>query len=255
MDRPPDTDTFAGIVTALAALVSAAAWPALVGTVLFFAARHVDRIAAGVNRLMEGRLVEGARSARLTTGSAGPRSVETIAAAAAALVIEAARKSPAGAPSPSEASAIARDAQALAGSLASTMFDLGKRLKILWVDDHPEHNVDLQLAFQALGMVVVCVDSNEALDQAFEDARGFDAVITDMGRGEVVGRRLPEPEGGLRTVSIVAEISPGTAVVIYAGSWAAAHLRDAPRAPVVRITNYPPDVFATVTELATQKAA
>ena len=248
-------DSFAGIVTAFAALVSAAAWPALAGTILFLAFRHLDRLAAGLDRLMEGRLLDVGRPARLTTGSVGQRSAETTAAASAAFVIEAARKSPAGAPGQSEASDIARDAQAAAGLLAATMFDWGKRLKILWVDDHPEHNVDLQLAFQALGMIVVSIDSNEALDAAFEDARGFDLVITDMGRSEVVGRRPADPEGGLRTVSVVAEISPGTPVIIYAGRWAATHLRDAVRAPVIRITNYPPDVFATVTELATKKAA
>ena len=245
-----DHDTFAGIVTALAALISAAAWPALVGGVLFFAARNVDGVTVGLNRLLEGR-----SSAKVTAGPFGVELVEKAAGASADAVIAAARKSPAGMPGPSEVSDITVGAQAAAASLAPTMTDPGRRLKILWVDDHPEHNVDLQLAFQVLGMVVVCVDSNEVLDEAFSDAESFDLVITDMSRDEVVGVRAAEPEGGLRTVSIVAEIAPKTPVIIYAGRWAAQHLGDPVEAPVIRIANYPPDVFESVVTLAARKAA
>ncbi|MBV8920302.1 hypothetical protein [Bradyrhizobium sp.] len=33
------------------------------------------------------------------------------------------------------------------------------RMTILWVDDHPQNNIGLQYAFQALGVIVVCVDT------------------------------------------------------------------------------------------------
>lgn len=248
--EPYSHDTFAGIVTALAALISAAAWPALVGGVLFFAARNIDRVTVAFNRLLEGR-----GSTEVSTGTFGVEFVEKAATASSGAVIEAARKSPAGLPGPSKVSDLAESARAAAASLAGTMFDPGRRLRILWVDDHPEHNVDLQLAFQVLGMIVVCIDSNEVLDQSFESAESFDLVITDMNRDEVVERRAADPEGGLRTVSIVAEISPNTPVIVYAGWWATQHLRDPVKAPVILITNYPPDVFEAAVKLAARKAA
>src|ERR1700759_4917212 len=46
--------------------------------------------------------------------------------------------------------------------------------KVLWVDDHPQNNIGLQYAFQTLGIVVVCIDSNEGIQQAFRTSGGFD---------------------------------------------------------------------------------
>jgi CheY-like chemotaxis protein len=71
------------------------------------------------------------------------------------------------------------------------------RMKILWVDDHPQNNIGLQYAFQALGMIVVCIDSNSGIGSTFATAGRFDVVITDMYRDAVPERDRPvEPEGG-----------------------------------------------------------
>ena len=124
--------------------------------------------------------------------------------------------------------------------------------KVLWVDDHPENNAGLSYALQALGMIVVCVGSNDGIADAFAAAGGFDVVITDMYR-DAIGSKRAQPEGGLETVQIIKGRSTSVPVIIYAGSYAASHANDQLKAPVIAITNDAQVVLTRVTEIVKAK--
>jgi len=120
-------------------------------------------------------------------------------------------------------------------------------VKVLWVDDHPQNNIGLQYAFQALGMVVICIDSNAGIQEAFTTADGFDVVITDMYRDAIKDRP------GLQTVDIIRKQHPGVPVVIYAGSYTAAHANEPVSSPVIADTNDTRRVFTIVADIAPKK--
>jgi CheY-like chemotaxis protein len=243
----------ASILTALASLVSALAWPILVGTLFRAIYKNSKQIVENLNRFMEGK-----RSAKIGLSAAGGFSLEIVektASESANAVVESAKKSDTGPLSEAQIAQVATSAKSAAISLAPNAFDPKKRLRVLWVDDHPENNIDLQFAFQTLGIVVICIDSNDSLRRAFNDASGFDVVITDIGRDEIGGRREADPEGGLKTVEMIRNSHPDTKVIIYAGRWAASHRNDHLQAPVIQITNYTQEVYSTVVDLAKEKAA
>lgn len=133
---------------------------------------------------------------------------------------------------------------------------LGRRpealVKVLWVDDHPENNIGLQYAFQALGILVICVDSNEGIQEAFAAAGEFDVVITDMYR-DAIRDRPAKPEGGWETVSIIRSQHPKVPVIIYAGTYSAAHANDAVSTPVIADTNDTQRVFTIVADIAAKR--
>jgi CheY-like chemotaxis protein len=145
-------------------------------------------------------------------------------------------------------------AQRAADSAASKLIPLASLrpegpTKVLWVDDHPQNNIGLQYAFQALGMIVVCIDSNAGIHDAFATARGFDVVITDMFR-DGVSKKPDEAEAGLQTLKIIAADHPKVPVIIYSGSYAAKHANDPLSAPVIADTNDPQRVFDLVSNIA-----
>jgi CheY-like chemotaxis protein len=115
------------------------------------------------------------------------------------------------------------------------------KAKILWVDDHPENNAGLQSAFEALGMKVVDVKSNDEIGDAFERESRFDVVITDMARDQP-----QDLLAGLKTVELIKHRHPGVPVIIYSAAYATAHRGETPVAPVIAITNSPQEVFYLV---------
>jgi len=120
----------------------------------------------------------------------------------------------------------------------------GTLLKVLWVDDRPQNNIGLQYAFQTLGMVVICIDSNDGIAAAFKTANGFDVVITDMGRGN-------DRQAGKKTIEIIRNQYSGTPVIVYTARYPA----DQDLVPpVIAITNSPQKVFTEVTGIATRRA-
>lgn len=245
----PDPTPAASVISAIASLVSALAWPSIVGVVLYGLYAKSETVIASINKFMDGK-----QSAHLELSVTKGFSFEIIQKAANAstnAVIESAKNSNTGALNEAQVTQVALSAQSAALSLTGKVLDPQKRLKVLWVDDHPENNTDLQFAFQALGIMVICVDSNAGIASAFGDATHFDVVITDIGRN---GSREAGPEAGLKTVEIIRKDHPTTKVIIYAAAYAAAHRNDPLVDPVIQITNYPQDVYRTVVELATRKA-
>jgi CheY-like chemotaxis protein len=129
-----------------------------------------------------------------------------------------------------------------------------KRLRVLWVDDQPGNNVGLQYAFQALGIIVICVEDTDRIVQAFNSTGGFDVVITDMFR-DAVRRKPDQQDGGLKTVETIKNNFGNVPVIIYAGSYSAEHATDNLAKPIIAITNDPQTVFTTVVQMAKQKFA
>lgn len=250
----PGNNATASIISAVASLVSALAWPAIAGLVIYTVYSKSDRIISSVSRFMEDKA-----SAKLAVSPGGGFILEIVqktASASANAVIESASKSTTGPLSEIQKSELAVSAQSAAISLTSNAFDPRKRLKVLWVDDHPENNIDLQVALQTLGILVICIDSNDTITQAFESTSNFDIVITDIYRDEIGnGRRKAEPEGGLETINTVKNNYPNTKVIIYAGQWATLHRNDTLKTPVIRITNYPEEVYRLVVDSAKAKAS
>src|SRR5262245_38001060 len=38
-------------------------------------------------------------------------------------------------------------------------------VKVLWVDDHPQNNIGLQYAFEALGLTVICIEGDARIPE------------------------------------------------------------------------------------------
>ena len=101
-------------------------------------------------------------------------------------------------------------------------------------------------------MMVVCVDSNAAIRDAFVTAVRFDVVITDMYR-DAVGGKPAQPEAGLQVVDMIKADYGGVPVIIYAGSYSEQHARDLIFPPVLANTNDTQKVFDLVFEIASRK--
>jgi CheY-like chemotaxis protein len=143
----------------------------------------------------------------------------------------------------------------VAGSAASQLVPQSLRrpenvVKVLWVNDHPEQNIGLQYAFQALGMIVVCIDSDAGISESFKTAGEFDVVITDMARGDIEGGRAKEPLAGMQTVDTLRSQHPQVPVIIYSGSYSTTEKLVS---PVIEVTNDPQRVFTLVANIAGKK--
>lgn len=66
---------------------------------------------------------------------------------------------------------------------AKQHLDIFRQAQILWVDDHPEHNVNERRMFRQLGAEI---DIAKSTDEALEMLRnhGYDLVVSDMTRGD-----------------------------------------------------------------------
>jgi len=126
------------------------------------------------------------------------------------------------------------------------------RMKVLWVDDHPQNNIGLQYAFQTLGMIVVCIDSDAGIPVSFATAGRFDVVITDVAR-DGDGARAADRTAGLKTINTIKSSHPSTPIIVYSGSFAAEHASDPLVSPVISITNDPQKVFDLVIDIASKK--
>jgi CheY-like chemotaxis protein len=83
--------------------------------------------------------------------------------------------------------------------------------RVLWVDDHPEHNATETSALAKLQIEVQTARSTaEGIDVLSGDPRGFDLVISDWGR-------TWEWQAGLRLLGKVRELRPELPVVFYHG--------------------------------------
>ena len=115
--------------------------------------------------------------------------------------------------------------------------------RVLWVDDHPEHNESETAALSKLQIEVQTARSTSEGIKALENDAKFNLVISDWGRAW-------EWEAGLRLLAKVRELQPSLPVVFYHGETDAA-IRTA-RAEKLRAAGafgeavYPAELFTLV---------
>lgn len=83
--------------------------------------------------------------------------------------------------------------------------------QFLWVDDHPENNVNERRMFRQLGVDIDTVTRNDAALKSIESAR-YDLMLTDIGRDG-------QSSSGLDLLRLVHERKPELAVIIYVGDF------------------------------------
>lgn len=236
------------VLTAISAIITAIAWPLFaIWTVSFIAHHHQDIL----NDI--GVLRGYIKTADL---QAGPFQIKAEMTDAVATAL-------ATSPSPASASSVGSHASAPEATLAPISPDEAKRLaanavskldvaggslvsktvRVLWVDPHPGNNVNLQYAFQRLGIVVVTVQDDTAVRQAFNVAKSFDVCITNMVRDGV-------PNAGLATNQLVKRIQPNIPVIVYSATWAAIHGGQEAYYGLKLISNRTDDVFQAVVAIA-----
>jgi CheY-like chemotaxis protein len=120
--------------------------------------------------------------------------------------------------------------------------------KVLWIDDRPEGNTGLTKAIKALGIDVVSVEDNSQISVAFQTAKKFDIVITDMSRD-----RPKDHRAGLKTVEIIKSKYPDVPVIIFAGRYGSEHKHDKLETPIVLITDNPQQVLDMVFRLTLKR--
>lgn len=109
---------------------------------------------------------------------------------------------------------------------------------VLWVDDNPDNNRFEREAFQAIGIrFELSTSTEDALRQL--DRRRFNAIISDMGRGE-------ERQAGYELLERLRQTDRKTPFFIYAGASAVRHREDAIARGAQGSTNSPKELMALV---------
>lgn len=214
----------AAIVTAVASLVGALAWPLLVLLVIL---RFHDGLAEFFRNLGE-----------LTIKAPGLKASARRQIEAAVNVGAALTKSGSSANGPVVASAAAVQlAEALPS--ARRQRDIRGSL-VLWVDDHPENNAYERQALEALGIrFMIATSTDDALMQIQEHAP--DLIISDMGRP-------PDSRAGYTLLDELRRHRDDVPVVIYASSRDPEHVREAKAHGALGCTNSPQELIGLVTQ-------
>ena len=79
--------------------------------------------------------------------------------------------------------------------------------RVLWVDDHPEHNAWERELLRSLGVVIVSVESTRSAVASLK-AESFDVVISDI-------RRDSEPVDGIDGAMRIRDVVPTLPVLFY----------------------------------------
>lgn len=105
-----------------------------------------------------------------------------------------------------------RSSSAAASQARSEVSSLNKApiSRVLWVDDHPDNNVNETLALLHLGVFVVTATSNRAARRYLDDIE-FNAVITDLGRAA-------HRDDGAALVKDLHADKPDMPVIVYTGN-------------------------------------
>jgi CheY-like chemotaxis protein len=205
-------------------LVGALAWPLVVGAVVL-------RFSPALKQFFE-NLGEFSLKGAGFEASAKRRQAEAAAALAAAT---AARPEP----DVTASNRPAREAVDIVTEMVTpTLLRRAGRATILWVDDRPENNVYERQSLEALGVSFVLARSTEeALGKV--KAQHFDVIISDMGRP-------PDPRAGYTLLDSLRKSGDGTPFIIYAGSNAPEHKREAREHGALTSTNRAADLFENV---------
>lgn len=110
--------------------------------------------------------------------------------------------------------------------------------RVLWVDDRPANNVLERRSLEAVG---VTFDLSTSTDDALARLANtpYDAVISDMGRP-------PDPRAGYTLLDAMRQRGDKTPFVIYAGSNAVEHKKEAAQHGAMGSTNRADELFTLV---------
>jgi CheY-like chemotaxis protein len=210
------------LISAVSGLLNALLWPALVGIVVFRFGPAV------VQKLVE--------SDQMTFKAGGiEASFQKTKIQLAANLVAAANDKTAGVEG-----AAAVDAQDIVDDVEHAVPDVStlERLRgsrILWVDDRPGNNFYERRALEALGIhIETSLDTSDALQQL--RARSYDLIISDMGRPG-------DSRAGYTLLDALRQASDRIPVIIYAGSRAAEHVREAQSHGAIGCTNSPQELI------------
>ena len=106
--------------------------------------------------------------------------------------------------------------------------------RVLWVDDHPEHNAWERELFRSLGVVIVSVESTRSAVASIE-TESFDVVISDI-------RRDSEPVDGIDGAMRIRDVMPTLPVLFYIQDLTSTHVPE----PASGITNEPNELLHLV---------
>ena len=224
------TDQASSLVSAVAELVGVLIWPAVL---LFFLVRFRGSLGDFLSNLGEFSF-----KAPGVEASAKRQQVEAAAALGAAVATRA--------PSDGGPGVDARPRD-IAAALPSPRAQ--RRLQgaqILWVDDRPNNNRFERQALEALG---IDIDLSTSTEDALEKIRrrSYDLIISDMGRP-------PDKRAGYTLLDELRRSGNQTPYVIYAGSRAPEHVREAREHGAIGSTNVPQELITIVTNaLATRQ--
>jgi len=123
--------------------------------------------------------------------------------------------------------------------VSSDVEALGRRPRVLWVDDRPENNQHERAALEALGISVeLSISTREALDKV-ETLGPYDVIISDMGRP-------PDARAGYTLLDSLRRRGDFTPYVIYAGSREKRHDEEAVTHGALGSTNRPMELIEMV---------
>ncbi|SAL06853.1 hypothetical protein AWB81_07792 [Caballeronia arationis] len=231
--KPSPILPLATVLPAVNSLVSTLAWPVFAVWVILFVANHHTALVCDIARL----------SPYIQTGEiyAGPFSMSVQTAQSIANALSAPAEGDLTPAPPEAAQKLAT--QAVHSLDASGIAAASTALRMLWVDPNPGNNINLQVAFQKLGFVVVKIQNDNVISEAFRLAQSFDVVITNMQRGQ-------EGDAGLNTIKVVQSIQPGIPVIVYSAGWAQTNLGREKTYGVSLISNRTDLVFQKVVDIA-----
>lgn len=234
-------DQVLNVISAVTALLNALAWPLVALFVVFrFAPELIKLIdsgkdvkfkALGIEASFTNAVAEAAVALSAAEAKRAEDEVEMLGDQASTITGQ--RIAATNVPSPeSTAKAVTSwvpDAQAQQDLQGAT---------VLWVDDNPDNNRFEREAFQAIGIrFELSTSTEDALRQL--DRRRFDAIISDMGRGE-------ERQAGYQLLERLRQTDRSTPFVIYAGTSAVRHRDEALARGAQGSTNSPKELMALV---------
>ncbi len=109
---------------------------------------------------------------------------------------------------------------------------------ILWVDDNPDNNRYERMSLEAVGLkIILSTSTDDAINKIRR--RSFDAIISDMGRP-------PDSRAGYTLLGALRDEGNDTPFIIYAGSRAPEHIKEAKKRGAIGTTNRPDELFEMV---------
>jgi len=222
------TDQAGSLISAIAQLIGVLIWPAVL---LFFLVRYQSSLANFIKNL-------GEFSVKLPGVEASGKRQQVEAAAALGAAVG--RASNAGVPE------VNADPQDIAAAIPSPRTQ--RRLqgaRILWVDDRPDNNRFERQALETLGIDIdLSLSTEDALQKVQQ--RPYDLIISDMGRPG-------DDRAGYTLLDQLRQSGYQTPFVIYAGSRAPEHIREAREHGAITTTNRPQELITIVTNVLSTK--